>query len=228
MQVSRIIKENLFIDSKTYSDLSPNMKDAVKDVFKFVEQGKGNVVEKFDEAIKTVASLHNLSIKQIEDYFDKEVIENLGEKTRDLGGLSFIGDGITNTIVKNNCVKNVIGFDTNPNGTILTPFFNWGIYLDNDASGFLVEGNVVNTNVNGGVFFHGGKDNMVRNNIFINCSNHFPKKGRYGYYDAGQSDVGTFLKHHSYNNSFLKNTPYYTIINRLWKRFLFILLLTFW
>ena len=95
-------------------------------------------------------------------------LENLGEKTRDLGGLSFIGDGITNTIVKNNCVKNVIGFDTNPNGTILTPFFNWGIYLDNDASGFLVEGNVVNTNVNGGVFFHGGKDNMVRNNIFIN------------------------------------------------------------
>ena len=137
-------------------------------------------------------------------------LENLGEKTRDLGGLSFIGDGITNTIVKNNCVKNVIGFDTNPNGTILTPFFNWGIYLDNDASGFLVEGNVVNTNVNGGVFFHGGKDNMVRNNIFINCSNHFPKKGRYGYYDAGQSDVGTFLKHHSYNNSFLKNIIWYT------------------
>ena len=65
MQVSRIIKENLFIDSKTYSNLSPNMKDAVKDVFKFVEQGKGNVVEKFDEGIKTVARLHNLSIKQI-------------------------------------------------------------------------------------------------------------------------------------------------------------------
>ena len=56
------------------------MKDAVKDVFKFVEKGKGNIVEKFDEAIKTVASLHNLSIKQIEDYFDKEVIEKLGEK----------------------------------------------------------------------------------------------------------------------------------------------------
>ena len=80
MQVSRIIKENLFIDSKTYSDLSPSMKDAVKDVFKFVEEGKGNIVEKFDEAIKIVASLHNLSVKQIEDYFDKEVIEKLGEK----------------------------------------------------------------------------------------------------------------------------------------------------
>ena len=80
MQVSQIVKQNLFIDSNTYNNLSPNMKDAVKDVFKFVEQGKGNIVEKFDEAIKTVASLHNLSIKQIEDYFDREVIEKLGEK----------------------------------------------------------------------------------------------------------------------------------------------------
>ena len=48
MQVSRIIKENLFIDSKTYSDLSPNMKDAVKDVFKFVEEGKGNIIDTGD------------------------------------------------------------------------------------------------------------------------------------------------------------------------------------
>ena len=80
MQVSRIVKENLFIDSKTFSELSPNMKDAIKDVFKFVEEGKGNIIEKFDEAIKTVASLHNLTTKQIEDYFDKEVIEKLGEK----------------------------------------------------------------------------------------------------------------------------------------------------
>ena len=80
MQVSRIIKQNLFIDSKIYSDLSPTMKDAVKDVFSFYENAKGNIVERFDSAIKEVAALHNLSVKQIEDYFDKEVIEKLGEK----------------------------------------------------------------------------------------------------------------------------------------------------
>ena len=80
MQVSRIIKENLFIDSKTYSDLSPNMKDAVKDVFSFYNEAKGNIVERFESAIKEVAALHNLEVKQIEDYFDKEVIEKLGEK----------------------------------------------------------------------------------------------------------------------------------------------------
>ena len=80
MQVSRIIKENLFIDSKSYSDLSPNMKDAVKDVFSFYKEAKGNIVERFESAIKEVAALHNLEVKQIEDYFDKEVIEKLGEK----------------------------------------------------------------------------------------------------------------------------------------------------
>ena len=80
MQVSRIIKKNLFIDSKAYSDLSPNMKDAVKDVFKLLDNKVGNIVERFDNTIKEVAALHNLTTKQIEDYFDKEVIEKLGEK----------------------------------------------------------------------------------------------------------------------------------------------------
>ena len=80
MQVSQIIKQNLLIDSNTYNGLSPNMKDAVKDVFSFYENAKGTIVERFESAIKEVAALHNLEIKQIEDYFDKEVIEKLGEK----------------------------------------------------------------------------------------------------------------------------------------------------
>ena len=80
MQVSQIVKQNLFIDSNTYNSLSPNMKDAVKDVFSFYENAKGSIVERFESAIKEVAALHNLEVKQIEDYFNKEVIEKLGEK----------------------------------------------------------------------------------------------------------------------------------------------------
>ena len=38
MLVSRIVKENLNIDSKAYSELSPKMKDAVSDVFRLVEK----------------------------------------------------------------------------------------------------------------------------------------------------------------------------------------------
>ena len=80
MQVSQIVKQNLLIDSNSYNNLSPNMKDAVKDVFTFFEDAKGNIVERFESAIKEVAAIHNLEVKQIEDYFDKEVIEKLGEK----------------------------------------------------------------------------------------------------------------------------------------------------
>ena len=80
MLVSRIVKKHLLIDSNTYNDLSPSMKDAIKDVFSFYENAKGNIVERFDSAIKEVAALHNLSVKQIEDYYDKEVIDKLGEK----------------------------------------------------------------------------------------------------------------------------------------------------
>jgi len=47
MQVSQIVKENLLVDSKTYNSLSPIMKDAVKDVFSFYKEAKGNIVEKF-------------------------------------------------------------------------------------------------------------------------------------------------------------------------------------
>ena len=80
MQVSQIVKQNLLIDSNAYNSLSPIMKDAVKDVFSLYENAKGTIVERFESAIKEVAALHNLEVKQIEDYFDKEVIEKLGEK----------------------------------------------------------------------------------------------------------------------------------------------------
>ena len=58
MQVSQIVKQNLLIDSNTYNSLSPNMKDAVKDVFSFYEQAKGNIVERFESAIKELSLIH--------------------------------------------------------------------------------------------------------------------------------------------------------------------------
>ncbi len=79
MQVSQIVKENLLVDSKTYNSLSPIMKDAVKDVFSFYKEAKGNIVERFESAIKEVAATHKIEVKQLEDYFDEEVIEKLGE-----------------------------------------------------------------------------------------------------------------------------------------------------
>ena len=43
MQVSKLVRENLTIDSQSYRDLSPVMKEAVSDVFKLIEKSTGDI-----------------------------------------------------------------------------------------------------------------------------------------------------------------------------------------
>ena len=53
-------------NSKAYKNLSPVMKEAINDVYKLIEKESGYIVTKFDRAI--------------EEYFDRELEEQLGEK----------------------------------------------------------------------------------------------------------------------------------------------------
>jgi len=78
--VSKIVKNNLDMDSKSYTDLSPKMKEAVSDVFKLIKREQNNVVETFENAVTKVSEFHNINIEEINKYFDKETLEQLGEK----------------------------------------------------------------------------------------------------------------------------------------------------
>jgi len=80
MQVSRIIKENRVIDSKSLNELQPLMKEAMRDVFDLIEKETGSIIEKFDNAITKVAEFHNINVEKFYEYIDKEVLEQLGEK----------------------------------------------------------------------------------------------------------------------------------------------------
>jgi len=80
MQVSRIIKENRLIDSKSFNELPPLMKEAMRDVFDLIEKETGSIIEKFDNAITKVAEFHNINVEKFYEYIDKEVLEQLGEK----------------------------------------------------------------------------------------------------------------------------------------------------
>ena len=80
MQVSRIVKENLEIDSQSFRDLSPLMKEAVSDVFKLIEKETGDIITKFEGAVNKVSKFHNINLEEFEKYFDKEILEQLGEK----------------------------------------------------------------------------------------------------------------------------------------------------
>ena len=80
MLVSKLVKENLELDSQSYKDLSPKMKEAVSDVFKLVEKSTGDIIKRFEGACEKVSQHYNINTTELNDYFDKEVIEQLGEK----------------------------------------------------------------------------------------------------------------------------------------------------
>ena len=44
MLVSKLVKENLELDSQSYKELSPKMKEAVSDVFKLVAKSTGFIL----------------------------------------------------------------------------------------------------------------------------------------------------------------------------------------
>jgi len=56
------------------------MKEAVNDVFNLVEKETGSIIDKFENAVTKVAEFHNISVEKIIEYFDKEILEQLGEK----------------------------------------------------------------------------------------------------------------------------------------------------
>ena len=80
MLVSQIAKENFITDSQSYKELSPIMKESVNDIFKVIEKEQGNIITKLENAIDKISKFHNVDIEKINEYFDKEILEQLGEK----------------------------------------------------------------------------------------------------------------------------------------------------
>ena len=80
MKVSSLIKENQLIDSKAFSELSPLMKEAVKDVYKIINEETDSIIDRFENAVVKVAKFHNINKEKFDEYFDKEILEQLGEK----------------------------------------------------------------------------------------------------------------------------------------------------
>ena len=129
---------------------------------------------------------------------ERNRLSQLAQRTRDLGGLSFIGTGHSGTVVRHNCVREVVGMDMDDSGRLMRPFFTWSVYLDNFATGFTVEGNILSGNVLGGVFIHGGSSNKIVNNVLVNSDNtSMPAAGHYGHCAGSQGllmgDMGPAL-----------------------------------
>jgi parallel beta-helix repeat protein len=110
---------------------------------------------------------NNSSHNNIAEY-NRIIDTNL--ETNDTGAIETLGRDyqLSGNIIRFNLIRNVVGLNTTPDGKIITPYFTWGIYLDDYSSGTTVYGNIVDGNVIGGICIHGGKNNIFENNIFMN------------------------------------------------------------
>ena len=77
-KVSNILRETNLLDSKSYKELTPVMKEAIKEIYRLIETEQTDVLTRFDKAIEKVVASRNIKREDIEKYFDKEINEQIG------------------------------------------------------------------------------------------------------------------------------------------------------
>ena len=79
LKLSNIVEKDLYIDSDSFKSLSPKMKDAVRDIFESIKESTDDIIKSFEGAVDKVAVKYNINTKLFDDYFDREIEEQLGE-----------------------------------------------------------------------------------------------------------------------------------------------------
>jgi parallel beta helix pectate lyase-like protein len=73
------------------------------------------------------------------------------------------------SIIRHNWVHDTGGYCMIEPGEWAYPHYCWGIYLDDYTSGVHVYGNLIVRAHRGGVMVHGGQDNVIENNVIVDC-----------------------------------------------------------
>lgn len=80
------------------------------------------------------------------------------------GGRDWLGS--RGTVIRYNYFHDILGYGQE-HGQWVSPYYAWGVYLDDNTGGVDVIGNIVSRCVLGLIHLHNGRDNLVENNIFI-------------------------------------------------------------
>jgi len=75
---SKVVEDSKYLDSKSFSALSPKMKMAVQDTFNLIETQTGNIIKVFENSVEKVAEHSKINKEELYKYFDKEIEEQLG------------------------------------------------------------------------------------------------------------------------------------------------------
>ncbi len=80
------------------------------------------------------------------------------------GGRDWIGS--RGSVIRYNYFHDMLGYGRE-NGKWVSPHFAWGVYLDDNAGGVDVIGNIVVRASRAGIHLHNGRDNVIQNNVFV-------------------------------------------------------------
>ncbi len=95
-------------------------------------------------------------------------IRHLNLETEDTGAVYTGGrDWISSrgSVVRYNYFHDMLGFGKH-DGKWVSPYFSWGVYLDDNTGGVDVIGNIVVRCSRAGIHLHNGRDNLIENNVF--------------------------------------------------------------
>ena len=76
---SKVVEDSKYLDSKSFSALSPKMKMAVQDTFNLIETQTGDIIKVFENSVEKIAEHNKINKEELYQYFDKEVEEQLGD-----------------------------------------------------------------------------------------------------------------------------------------------------
>lgn len=72
-------------------------------------------------------------------------------------------------VIRFNRILDTVGYGHPRLGDYQSPYYSWGVYLDDFTCGTAVRGNIIARTGRGGVMLHGGSDNIVDNNIIVDA-----------------------------------------------------------
>lgn len=137
-------------------------------------------------------------------------IRHMNLETADTGAVYTGGrDWISSrgTIIRYNYFHDILGYGQE-DGKWVSPHYAWGIYLDDNAGGIDVIGNIVARCVRGLIHLHSGRDNLIENNIFMDGK-------------LQQVEYNGWTKTHSYWQNHMKTMVegYESVIDQpVWKK----------
>jgi parallel beta-helix repeat protein len=112
-------------------------------------------------------------LKGVNNIVEANDCHHANMETTDMGVIRMVQRNahLKGNVIRYNRVADSVGygFSWSQATHYVSPFFTWGIYLDDYTCGTTVHGNLVTRCGRGGIMIHGGGDNTVTNNVCIDA-----------------------------------------------------------